>query len=98
MGIKSDPCEASNDHSRCRRELTVRSVWSSFVIFTSPDLFQKTTFLQIIDEAVIIDFFRFLSNRGAAFAGELDGLGDGFAGDDHRAIEDFSGVGVVGGL
>src|SRR4029434_8452739 len=71
---------------------------SPFIIFTSPDLFQEATFFQIIDEAVIINFFRLFSNRGAAFAGEVDGFGDGFAWDDHRAVEDFPSVNVVGGL
>lgn len=90
--------EASNIHVRYRAELGVVDVLSPFIIFTSPDLFQEAAFFQIIDEAVIINFFRLFSNRGAAFAGEVDGFGDGFAWDDHRAVEDFPSVHVVGGL
>jgi hypothetical protein len=50
------------------------------VVLVAPDLFQKAALFQIIDEAVIVDFFGFLSDGAAHFAGEVDGFGDRFAG------------------
>src|SRR6266511_2184277 len=65
------------------------------VVLISPNLFEKSAILKIIHEAVVVNFFRFSSDGGAAFAGELDGFGDRFAGDNHGAVEDFPGVDVV---
>src|SRR6266511_3328834 len=68
------------------------------VVLISPNLFEKSAILKIIHEAVVVNFFRFSPDRSTAFAGELDGFGDRFAGDNHGAVEDFPGVDVVGGL
>ena len=70
----------------------------SSVIFSSPDLFQETALFQIVYEAVVVDLLGFSSDGRAAFAGDLDGIGDGFTGDDHGSVEDFPGVHVVSGL
>src|SRR5438132_12970187 len=70
----------------------------SSVIFSSPDLFQEAALFQIVYEAVVVDLLGFSSDGRAAFAGDLDGIGDGFTGDDHRTVEDFPGVHVVSGL
>src|SRR5947208_11537797 len=68
------------------------------IILASPDLFQETALFQIVYEAVVVDLLGFSSDGCAAFVGDLDGIGDGFTGDDHGSVEDFPGVHVVSGL
>jgi hypothetical protein len=69
-----------------RKPLFFRLCTFSFIVCNSHLL----AFFQIQHEAVVVNSFRFSSDRSAAFAGELDGFGDRFAGDNHGAVEDFS--------
>src|ERR1044071_6917835 len=71
---------------------------SSLVILVAPDFLHKAAFLEVVDERVVVNFFGLLADRGALLTGKLDGFRDGFAGNNHGAVEDFARVSVVGGL
>ena len=51
-------------------------------ILIPPDFFHEPAFFQVVDEAVVVDFFRLLSDGTAAFAGHLDSFGDRFCRDN----------------
>src|SRR5689334_3984829 len=71
---------------------------SPLVRLVAPDLFQKAALFKIVYKAVVVDFFRFFSDRSALFTGKRDGFGDRLSGDYHGAVEDLSGIDIVSGL
>src|SRR5437870_9637232 len=61
----------------------------------TPKLFQKTAFLQVVNEGIIVEIFRLPFYLNARGTNQADGVGDGRCRNDHVPIDDIFGVDVV---